>query len=367
MKTSGNYGLKLFEGTDNVKRQDFVDNFASIDTQMKIINDNGYPSVTATGTNAYVGSTDRIKALGKGTKLTLFVGAGATGNSTLNLNSYGAKNIKDSFGNIVNNLKANIPYNLCYNGTDFILQGKGGGGNALPGEIIKSKTATTDAGPVVGTLDLSNLVTGNIKNGVTINGVSGKSTVVDTGDASLDPQYLLAGQSGYDDGVKKNGTLPNLGASQQAKDTWNSGTGELVFRIPSKGAFTDVIGGYLPQVYAWDSNYIADNIVSGKSIFGLWGNASVESLGGKKFASGSVTGASPIIVNIGWQPSIVITAHTDGIGKYIIHEKNQFGSYWLYPNTNNMFAETLLTITSTGFTLSNLNAISATVSYICIE
>ncbi len=99
---------------------------SNIGTQLSDMVQDSYPSVIATGTNSYVGSTDKIKSLGKGTtKLTLFVGADATGNCSLNLNSYGAKNIKDSFGNIVNNFKKDIPYNLCYNGTDFILQGKG--------------------------------------------------------------------------------------------------------------------------------------------------------------------------------------------------------------------------------------------------
>lgn len=35
MRKSTNYGLKLMEGTDNVKRQDFVDNFEKIDTELK--------------------------------------------------------------------------------------------------------------------------------------------------------------------------------------------------------------------------------------------------------------------------------------------------------------------------------------------
>ncbi|MBN1042361.1 hypothetical protein DVW07_09845 [Clostridium botulinum] len=35
MRTSTNYGFKLPEGTDNVKRQDFVDNFEKIDRELK--------------------------------------------------------------------------------------------------------------------------------------------------------------------------------------------------------------------------------------------------------------------------------------------------------------------------------------------
>ncbi|MEK4116571.1 hypothetical protein NST44_10385 [Paenibacillus sp. FSL W8-0919] len=55
----------------------------------------------------------------------------------------------------------------------------------------------------------------NIKNGANIFGVDGKSAVVDTTDALLNPQYLLVGQSGYDDGVKKNGLMPNRSAENQ--------------------------------------------------------------------------------------------------------------------------------------------------------
>lgn len=269
MQLSANYGLKLMEGTDNVKRQDFVDNFSAIDILLKVIDDNSYPPVTATGTNTYIGSTDRIKALSKGAKLTLFVETSATGNCTLNLNSYGAKNIKDSFGNIVTNLKVNIPYNLCYNGTDFIVQGKGGGGDATADQILNGKKVTVDSGPIVGTMPNqpaqvnalsvgssgtnkyfripngayltnagsgypeiiatatqidSNINSNNIKSGISICGIAGKSSVVDTSDGTATASQIVNGYSAYVNGNKINGTasIESLGGRKVASGSVTS-------------------------------------------------------------------------------------------------------------------------------------------------
>lgn len=116
------------------------------------IQDSIYITIEATGTNNYVASSSLITSLkSKRTRFTLFVANDSTGNCTLNLNSFGAKNIKDANGNIVTKLKQNIPYNLVYNGQDFILQGKGGGGNAQPGDVRQGKKFTNDNGEQVGT------------------------------------------------------------------------------------------------------------------------------------------------------------------------------------------------------------------------
>lgn len=100
------------------------------------------------------------------------------------------------------------------------------------------------------------LVPANIKAGANIFGVAGSGTVVDTADAALDPAFLVVGYSGYDDGVKKNGTLVDAttsitpGASNQAiPHGYHNGTG----------------------IVMGDPDLTAGNIKTGVSIFGVTG------------------------------------------------------------------------------------------------
>nr|DAQ97513.1 MAG TPA: tail protein [Caudoviricetes sp.] len=221
MQTSSNYGLKLMEGTDLVQRQDFVDNFSKIDVEMKNIEDASYPIVEATGTNSYIGATARIKSLKKGTKLTLFINTDATGDCNLNLNSYGIKKIKDSNGNVVSNLKANIPYNLCYNGTDFILQGKGGGGNLIPQYLLKGYYGEGDNGRVDGTMVNRGLPTINLNCGGTYNiqeGYYGGGTITANSltsqtSATAVASDVISGKTVWVDGSKLTGTMSNKAGS----------------------------------------------------------------------------------------------------------------------------------------------------------
>lgn len=154
MQTSSNYGLKLPEGTDNVKRQDFVDNFKLIDATMKSIDNKANYYGTTSGTNTYTTSIAGITAYTDGLKVTVKIGTTSTGTSTLNINELGEKTILDNLGNAITSggLKAGIPYNLCYNGTNFIVLGKGGGGDALPEHVLINKKVTVDSGPIVGTM-----------------------------------------------------------------------------------------------------------------------------------------------------------------------------------------------------------------------
>lgn len=141
----------------------------NITAQLKDLTNDSYPIVEATGTNAYVGASARIKSIGKGTRCTLFIGTPATGNCSLNLNNTGAVAIKDSNGNTVTNLKANIPYNLCHNGSAFILQGKGGGGNLIPKYLLAGYYGEGDNGRVDGVMVNRGAPTANLNCGGTYN------------------------------------------------------------------------------------------------------------------------------------------------------------------------------------------------------
>lgn len=124
-------------------------------------------------------------------------------NPTLNWNTLGAKAIKKPNGNAAV-LKSGGVYTLRYNATsqNFILQGEGASGNATASDLLSGKTASTDAGDIVGTManrgavnitpstanqaiqagyhngsglvqGSANLIADNIKDGVNIFGVVG--------------------------------------------------------------------------------------------------------------------------------------------------------------------------------------------------
>ena len=86
--------------------------------------------------------------------LILTINADSTGTSTINVNGLGAKPVKKANGTDVTNLKAGGIYSLRYNTAtgNFILQGEGGAGNATASDLLSGKTASTDAGDIVGTM-----------------------------------------------------------------------------------------------------------------------------------------------------------------------------------------------------------------------
>ncbi|MFF2793539.1 hypothetical protein [Lysinibacillus xylanilyticus] len=108
-----------------------------------------------------------------GLVITVHVDSGP--NPTLKWGSNAAKSIKKPNGSAAI-LKKNGLYTVRYNlvNDSFILQGEGGEyGNVGVGDVRKGKTFGTETGVQTGILDLDNAVATNIREGVSIAGVTG--------------------------------------------------------------------------------------------------------------------------------------------------------------------------------------------------
>jgi len=219
----------------------------------------GYAVATGAA-NTYVASlnpapTSYVDGMG----IAIKISATNTGASTVNVSALGVKALKDPSGSdfAAGSLLVNKIYSFKYDSVSgtFIQQGRGG-----------------DA----------NLVTGNIRKGVVIYGVPGKSTVVDTSDCSVTSTgQMLSGISAYgSDGNKFTGTMPLRGSEvypgwRQGEVSLASSSGRVHLRIPLGAYLTGAPeqGGQL-GVYCDGPDFTSANILSGKSIFGLTGTAS---------------------------------------------------------------------------------------------
>lgn len=142
-----------------------------------------------------------------------------TGAVTINVNGLGAKTILKSNGSALasGNLKANSIYTVRYNGTNFILQGEGGGGTAAAADLRAGKTASVDLGDIVGSMA-----------DITLNG---KTTEI------TDQNGEITIPAGYSDGTGK------------IKATYAKGIAAYVNTqtVPSS-SYYDLITGFQPKV-----------------------------------------------------------------------------------------------------------------------
>jgi hypothetical protein len=241
--------------------------FQNIDERLQSIDggnssDMLYPT-TNIGNNYSITIPD-LATLTDGYPLTVKFNAISTGAITVNPNGLGNISVVDYFGNPVTNVRTNLIVNLRYESTSnsFTLLGKGGGGDATAAQLLLGKKAMVDSGPIVGTLDLTNLVTANIKSGITINGVDGKASVVETSDATAIAADILSSKSAYVNGIKVTGTISSKAAATYTPGTTNQ---------------TIAAGQYLSgaQTIAGDTDLISANIKAGANIFGVAGNSNV--------------------------------------------------------------------------------------------
>ncbi|GEA31672.1 hypothetical protein [Clostridium diolis] len=185
------------------------------------------------------------------------------------------------------NLISGKAYTVWYNSTSecFFIKASAEG-TALASDVRKNKTFSNDTDNcIVGGLDLSLLISGNIRAGITIDGVTGKSSVVDTADATVAANNMLAGETAYKNGAKVTGTMVDRSGDTACVSSSISGT---TLKLKASEGYRD---GANDNVTITDANFIAANIVSGKELFGLAGIATPTSLGGLNLiASGTVSG-----------------------------------------------------------------------------
>jgi len=154
----------------------------------------------------------------------------------------------------------------CLTGTTFSNGTAGGVAGTMPNNGAVTLTpSTTDQTIALGyhnglgkCLGDSDLVSGNIKSGMSIFGVAGSSTVVDTNGATATATNILTGQTCYANGSLVTGTVP-------AGSNVNGGNGLKTFTIP------DGLYSGSKTATANDTNLVAGNIVSGVAVFGVTG------------------------------------------------------------------------------------------------
>lgn len=178
--------------------------------------------------------------------LILTINADSTGASTINVNGLGAKGIKKANGSDVTNLKNGGIYSLRYNSTtgNFILQGEGGSGNATASDLLSGKTASTDAGDIVGTIPskTTKTYTPGTTNQIITSGqyLSGTQTIL--GDPDLIANNIKKGVDIF--GVLGTLDIASLGGKKYA-------TGSCTFSISSEFPFfsTTITGlAFTPEV-----------------------------------------------------------------------------------------------------------------------
>ena len=146
MQYSTNNHLKLMEGTDNVRRQDFVDNFNSIDNGLS-----KFYVATQSSANVYKITTGLNKtSLANGYSVKVAIPSASNGAVSLIVDTCNAVEVKKPNGNAVTNFKQNGVYQLVYYNSVFILASGGiDDVNFSASDLLENKSANNSDGEKV--------------------------------------------------------------------------------------------------------------------------------------------------------------------------------------------------------------------------
>lgn len=190
------------------------------------------------------------------------------------------------------------------------------------------------------------IISANIKKGVTILGVSGKSTVVDTETAAggIYAGKVMDGYVGYVNGNKITGTVAdyswgeNVTGSPKNLTYVSNEDGYATFRVVNTGLYSNGSSATRLRFNLADQGVIASNIVSGKTVLGVAGTAAKGII--KKTGTSTVNSAgannSGIITTLGYTggnglpTTILLSNGTDTLWG----TQTSSGSYTFYHNGN---------------------------------
>src|SRR5205085_9437568 len=138
-------------------------------------------------------------------------------------------------------------------------------------QVIRNPNLSTNI-VVAGDADL---VTGNIKSGINMFGVVGKTSVVETSTGTAAAGDVLSGKVGFVNGATVTGTMPNMIGVINATGTAQWPDGSLAVYQPvgyyKGGAGDGEIKVSPAQLQVADGDLTAANIKPGISIFGIAG------------------------------------------------------------------------------------------------
>jgi hypothetical protein len=105
----------------------------------------------------------------------------------------------------------------------------------------------------------------------------GTASLVNTADATVVAGEMLSGKTGYKNGAKITGTIPNYaGTSHDSASIANYGNGDVAVYLASGGYYTPGVagsGGAEVRIPAAQSGLASAKILSGQACFGLGGTA----------------------------------------------------------------------------------------------
>lgn len=220
-------------------------------------------------------------------------------------------------------------YSIWYNAASdcFFIQASAEG-NAPISSVLAGATFSNDNDTgLVGTMPNNGVMSGTlnaggskvIPSGYTTGGTVTANSLANQTIATAVAGQMLSGATAWVNGAKVTGNIPTAGATysdqRQASSisTGNySGDGQIstYFGVPNGHFLNGVNWIKYPTPYLQPQN-----IVKGANILGTNGTASIESMGGVRFASGTIITDSTecAVINIGFNPTLVITAN----GKYL--------------------------------------------------